>query len=401
MLVLPSKLNNLPPRASRHIDRDTAVRWRAVPADQCHLSGDHLYIPRQFMLVSEAEQQDLLYSLQSRVLKLEQIISDLGHSVAPSAKVIPMRSNAKQTEQSKVEVVPGNEAEELYPQPTEPDTATEPVQSALAEASKTSGKIVNLSDKAANDEVIEAKKYLNIGEPKKDRVLEQITTLDDTTLVNMDLSPFGFTSDEALGILKAEHAIRDAHCKRKHNGVNYIDTRLLRQYAKDGVVTDQYYKSEQSNYAQFEARMAGFVRVPDYENPLVLCKWQEYVAYIRGLSYTPEACRTREKRRVARLKLDMQSRQGSAHFQRVMSFAVMNSEAHESKAPFSWRAKRRAMSTRMADRWDVVRGWFGRPPVDRSRKAREQIAEDFAAEDANVPMSELVRRYQHKGISPC
>lgn len=399
--VLPSKLTELPPRASKHIDRDTAVRWRAVPADQCHLTGDNLYIPRQFMLLSEHQSQELLFALQSRVTKLEQIISDLGHTVAPSAEVLPMSPRkAKQMEQSKTTVVPGNEAEELYPQPTEPDTAKQSVPSAIAEASKPSGIIVQLPDKAANDEVIEATPYLNIGDPKETRALDTITSLD-ASLVGLDLSPFGFTSDEALGILKAEHAIRDDHCKRKHNGVNYVDLRLLRQYAKDGLVTDRYHKSELSNYAQFEARMAGFVRVPDYENPLVLCKWQEYTAYIRGLSFTPEACRTREKRRVARLKLDMRSRQGSAHFQRALSFCAMDMQEFESKAPFSWRSKRRAMSVRIADGWDVIRGWFGRPPMDRSRKAMEQIAEYDANLDINVSQGELVRRYQQKGISPC
>ena len=86
---LHSKLMTSHPRASKHVDRDTAVRWRAVPADKCQLVGDYVHVPRQFMLMSEGEGQQLLLALQSRVETLERIISDLGHGIAPSATVLP------------------------------------------------------------------------------------------------------------------------------------------------------------------------------------------------------------------------------------------------------------------------------------------------------------------------
>lgn len=396
MVVVPQpKLMLGHPRASKHIDRDTAVRWRAVPADKCQLVGDQIYVPRQFMLMSENEQQALLFGLQSRVEKLEGILGSLGHGVAPSATVLPMRSNVERTEQSRVESVPGNEAEELYPQPTEPDPAPSSVPSAtLAEASKPSGRVVQLPDKAANDEVIEAKPHLVTGES---------TTLD-TSLVRMDLKPFGFTVDEASAILKAEHGIRDAHCIRTHNGVSFIDLRLLRAFAKDGTVTDRYHKSEYSKYAQFWARTAEVTRVPDYDNLELQHKYATndnmWYDWVQCKKTAPKADRKREKRRVLRLKLDMRARRSSAHFEKCVKYAIMGTEAHEPSIPFSWKAARRAMSTRYADRWDVIRGWFGRPPRDRSRKAREQIAEYDASQDVNVPMNELVRRYQRQGISP-
>lgn len=402
--ILPdNKLMTRHPRASKQIDRDTAVRWRKVPADECFLTGDHIYIPRQFMLLSVRASSDLLLELQSRVSKLEQIIRDLGHSVHPSATVLPMRSNAKRKGQQTTTVVPGNEAEELYPQSTEPDTPSV-VPSALAEASKPSGKVVQLPTKAANDGVIEASPYLNIGEPKEAEASVSESSLDSH--VRSGLKQFGFTPDEALGILKAEHAIRDAHCKRTHNGVNFIDLRILRAFAKEGTVTANsgYFKSQYTKFAEFMAHTADVSRVPDYENiPLQhqYATWDNmWYDWKVSKRTSPEAERKRDKRRVLQLKLDIRERQGSAQFQRELRFCGVNLEAHEPILSFNFKAWRRAKASAWRDTFDKVRTFFGRPPPDRRLIALAKVAAEYGP-DLKSTTAELVRGYQRQGISHC
>ena len=398
MVIKPSSITAQPPRASKQIDRDTAVRYRAVPADQCQIVGDYVQVPRKFMVMDEGERDQLLLALQTRVEKMESILRDLGHGIVPSAQVLPMRRNAKASEQSEVGVsVSGNEAEVLSPE----NDADQPVPTPKevpedSKPSDTSGKVVQLPDKAANDSEVESPPIIE--ETKG----VGASSADTPPLASLLWETFGWTGEEIYSILRAEYDIRDAHCRRKHNGVSYTDLRLLRAFAKDGIVGDTYHKSQHSKFAEFWKRTAGVPRVPDYENPVCLMmRGDSEYAYMRGMATTPKAYKVRELRRVQNLKLALRERQGSAQFQRELRFAQVDKLAGEPKIPFNWAAKRRAMAMKWLDRWDVVRGWFGRPPVDRSRKAREQIEAFDAAQgpDLKTPTAELVRRCQRQGIS--
>jgi hypothetical protein len=298
-----------------------------------------------------------------------------------------MRRKDKRVGASAATVVSGNEAEELplY------GPAEQPAPTAAAEESKPSASVVQLPEKAANDDVVE-----------RPPVVEEQTTeaSASATLTAEELAgQYGWTLYEAIEILGTEHSIRNDHCKRKHNGVSYDEMRMKRFYAKEGVVGNRYYKSEHSKFAQFWNKTADIPRVPECMNvKLLMRRGDSKYAYMRGMAETPKAYRKREQRRRLHLKVAIKERQGSAAFQRELRFAEVNALAHEPIVPRNWAAKRRAMATRWSDRWDTVRGWFGRPPRDRlSDTQKELIAE--TQPDRESSQAELVRRYQRQGIS--
>lgn len=373
------------PRASKQFDRDNARRYRAVPTDVIiHKSKQVAWIPRTFML-SEMESTEVLLALQSRVEKLEGILRDLGHGIASSAQVLPMRRKASGTEQSAATVVSGNEAEELPMH----GPAEQPAPSATA-ASKPAD-VVQLPEKAANDDEVEMP-------PVVEEQTKGASVPSNLSAYTRDV--LGWTELEAGVILKTEYDIRDDHCKRKHNGVNYNDLRLLRWYAKDGRDPEgQCKKAELSNFAKFWNKTADIPRVPDGMNvKCLMMRGDNKYAYMRGMAETPKAYRKREQRRRLHLKVAIKERQGSATFQRELRFAEVNALAHEPTPRSDWRSKARAMGMRWGDRWDKVRGWFGQPPRDRKTQSqRELIAE--CSVDRESTTAELVRRYQRQGIS--
>ena len=426
-------LRTPPPKANRmHPEKDTALRWRGVPASSVvDGGGGLLLVPRHFMYDNTGKQLDssLVASLLARMSLLEKQVQDL-RSGAPVEKSDRPMTPAKAKEQSKAHIavsVPGNEAEVLTISDVTPVAKAETVLLLPAPSKMTL--VPPLQTVAANEEIVIAPNVALLPAAKAE-VAEDVYT---TWLSKQ----FGWTEEEMFHILDGVYQKRNESALKVH-GMTYNDIRLKRAIAKHHMVVlglDAYCASEDTKYIEWLAQ-SHQAKPTQLSVRAFLQKYlkQEHRAYRRGMAFTPEAFRVREARRNTVRKHDILSRLEGAKFGQAVKFATVDALAHDPVVPRTSAAQlsalgmavrdtadrlRRAVGWAIPDRGAEVRaraeeegtvyqafkGWFSERVTpsdggpDLPNPANLVIADLLKNELDQVPIRELVRRYRQAGIS--
>lgn len=395
-----------PPRASKQVNRDTAVRWRAVPKDVVkELNADTLLIPRDFMLGGNSE---LMSSLMARIDQLERAVFNGWSKSDADATVVPMKPTQKtqpEGSSSHGTSVSGNEAEELYPASAE---------SGPAEVSKTP---------AANDETAE---ILLLPAPEQASVPADAAN-DEVTVPAADHSEgwldqvatqLGFTTNEVVNFLGEKYTLYNGSAMRKH-GLTFQQVRAVREVAKEGIVTPGVYlKAECSRFKEWNETAATVAimsapltrahRLKREAKVRPMIEGDKKDVYYRSMAYASvKAYDKREKRRIRDLKADIKSRTHSIKFVSECKDAAVNRLAHEPHLHPTMGGWWQAARLGVRDRFDSVRRFFGRSTPNRQQKQLAKMGITTEAPitghsgvvtptvpDLTTPTRELVRRYQ-------
>ena len=404
-MLADEDLAQLPPRASKHIDRDTAVRWRAVPVKQCVMENQHtLLVPRSFMLPNETGgtvDTELVTSLLARIDMLEKAVYGVSKSEADAGatNVSPMekaRSAKAQQAKSKavpVTSVPGNEAEVLVPDPDVPDMVEDSKPDTTDNVVPLKAVKPVLTERVAdNDEVIES----------------AVETYDDDTIsdavwLNDLREQFGFTAEEAGEHLRKAFILREETTIRKH-GIGFVELRLQRALKKQGQTfrnkgetIDTYFKSEQTGYKQWNEGVA----TPRLAAARPLTRKEFVTDLWRSTTKAKEVARLRKQ---ARLVTQLKGRSGAEKMKNAVNFATVDRMAGTSNVYPTiaswWKAKRLVWQ----DRADTVRRLLGLATPDRSAVLRAQYEADRDWND-NVAdgwktVNVLSARYKWHALKP-
>jgi hypothetical protein len=434
-------LRTAPPRADRkHPERDTATRWRAVPADSVSKQGSMILVPRHFMLGVDGKPLQggdigpLVASLSARIGLLEKQVQLLRRGEgAPLEPDRPMTPVSKEQSMAHIAVsVPGNEAEVLNTLDVTPAAKAETVL--LLPAPSKLSVVPDLQTPAANEEIVIAPNVTLLPAAKP----SVVEVVDDYT--DWLSKQFGWAPTEMFVILDREFQRRNKSALKIHK-MTYNDIRLKRAIAKRGMVVPgmhAFFMAEGNGYVEWEASRTGMPTQLSVRAFLQKYERDAYRAYKRGMAFTPEAYKVRQQRVNARRKQDILGRLDGAKFGYAVKFAMVDAKAHDPvvKRTSADQIKgfglmfhdmadrvRRAvgMGIRSDHNADLIREqasdegahyqafkeFFteritpsdGGPDIPHPSDHWTQEAIALTHDLAQLPMRELVRRYQHHGIS--
>lgn len=387
------------PLASRHIDRDTAKRWRAFPADLCEVRGDDVLVP---MYLVTGATQSMLGVMYTQIQDLKRDIAVLNGYGAPieASTSQPMISLVT-TERAKSTYsplsVPGNEAEDLSGAMSLPPLSSK-------DDTHPKGEVVKPTEYRKSNVVPLHLPNGNNYTPAvaaNDSTSEQVETAQKTdTITVIDgghgildglAEAYGMTVEEASGILFNENEKRDRHCRQLYDGKSRADVQLSRILAK---LPNQ---SVQSGYLVWS-----YQKQRDVPTPVV-----EFGTYRQPMVVI------RQARAEARRKNDIKERLGWSKV--AWNNALMERIAARATPPDvrTTRSQLKAVRSWFNDRVDTFQRWLGLTTLDRAQRLRDNFEkEDLVIAKRNPakagtthvdPLSlttgELVRLANRQGIS--
>lgn len=398
----------VPRIASKKIDRDNAVRWRAFDPSLCSVTEDgKILVPLHIVY---GMTRSMYEELTGRISSLEEAVSRGYGAPMTKAEVLPMNLKPAAAEQAQNSVsptsVPGNEAEELYddvlavsaPLATGEDSRKEKVTTTLTVPRKSNVVPLNIPQpanpglrSAANEEQHEELAPMEIIEAE-DYELVVVNSLEDLA------SEYGMTFNEAAGILGREHEERNQHCIALHNGKSRTDVQLERAFRGANRSTpEKYFKSLDCEFLRWSAMV---------EHP-VFNTWSDKPA--PTTTYRQPQVVTRQARAEARRKNDIKEKLGwSLVAYRNGAQERIASQAEPPGVRTS-RSQLKAMRSWFNDRVDTFQRWMGLTTLDRSQRKREMYHREYLAaqqlerkaekrDPKIVSTGELVRNYHRQWI---
>lgn len=388
------------PLASRHIDRDTAKRWRAFPADLCEMRGDKVLVPLH--LVTGAT-QSMLGTMYTQIQDLKRDIAVLNGYGAPieASKGQPMISLVT-TEKAKSThsplSVPGNEAEDLSgavslpPLSSKDDTHPEGEVVKPTEYRKSNVVPIHPAFKGKNYSPSEAANDATSEQVETAQKTDTVTVIDGGHGILDGLAEgYGMTIMEAAGILGSEYAKRDQHCRQLYDGKSRADVQLSRALAR------LPNESVQSGYLVWSYQKQRDVPTPVVE---------------KGTYRQPQVVK-RQARAEARRKNDIKERLGWSKV--AWNNALMERIAARATPPDvrTTRSQLRAVRSWFNDRVDTFQRWLGLTTLDRAQRKRDNFEkEDLViakrspakagtthVDPLSLTTGELVRLANRQGIS--
>lgn len=409
-------------RANRqHPERDTADRWRGVPASAVRDGGGGLIlVPSIFMtdpVTGERLSTGLAATLMARIDRLERDMSVLLGRAAPIEKPDrPMTPAPKEQSTASLAIsVPGNEAEVLLPPALEPLVK---IAGLLPAPSKMLNLVKMPLQTAANEDVL----------PLTETPLPVVLQVKDEMSMEWLFKQFHFSDMDTFRILDREFQKRNKASLATHK-MSYDDIRLSRLIKKKGQTVlglDLYFPSSDTRYMEWLAKHPS----PTVSELADRLNWERICKRLVK-AYSPEAIKKRNQRAAEVRKPEIKARllllrvAESTRFRQVDALAhdpvVARTSANQLKAwglAFRDTADRlrRAVGMAIPDRAAKARGnegWFFDdtewlalraafpPSVDGPclpNPANDIIEQALSASSDQVPMRELVRRYQQAGI---
>jgi hypothetical protein len=400
--------NVVPRIASKKIDRDNAVRWRAFEPSLCSVTEDgKILVPLHIVY---GMTRSMYEELTGRISSLEEAVSRGYGAPMSKAEVLPMNPKPAAAEQAQPVAsgtsVPGNEAEDLYddllalsaPLLAGQDSRKEKVTTTLTVPGKSNVVPLNIPQpanpglrSAANDEQIEEPAPLDVIEAQ-DYELVIVNSLEDLA------SEYGMTFNEAAGILGREHETRNQHCMALHNGRSRTDVQLERAFRRaNRSNAEKYFKSLDSEYLDWSA----MVETPAFNT------WADNPAPTTTFRQPQEV--KRQARAEARRKNDIKEKLGwSLVAYRNGACERIASQAEPPDVRTS-RSQLRAFRSWIGDRVDTFQRWMGLTTLDRAERKREMYHREYLAvqqlerkaakrDPKLVSTGEVVRNYHRQWI---